>query len=176
MSRVRWEGDNLPAISRLVANYGTVRYDDLARSSLLIVAKEFAKEGSVEVLREVGIPVNLGDIIHVKLGTDGISDGIGIERPPNVGDDGEITWTGENPFDVAMFVRKHELSVSMNGRELILKESAAAKQAQGPHEAARRAAGVLAGSDNYVRMRVGDKLLLNGGKLFLSRAGKDHRA
>ena len=175
--KIQWQGDNLQAVERVLSRYGSVRYHDASRKSLSIVAKSFqSKGGDVEVLEDVQVVVELGDTVHYKPGSDGLTDSIGVERPPDPGDDGEIVWTGDNPFDIAMFVRKHELTISMNGDEIILKESDVAKRAQQPNEQTRRATGVLSGTDAFIRMRRGDKLILKGGCLFMSRVGQEHRA
>lgn len=175
--KIQWQGDNLQRIEQLLAPYGSVRVHDHGTKALRIVAKEFARQGEgVEMLSDVDIFVNLGDTICYRRGLDGMSDQIGIERPPDPGDDGEITWTGQNPFEVSMFIRKHDLSVSMNDRDLILKEGKAAREAQQANTEIRRSVGVLTGTDSFIRMHVGDKLILKGGCLFMSRAGKDHRA
>lgn len=175
--KIRWEGDNLKSIEQMLERYGTVRYHDASRRSLRLVAKEFsAQGGAVEQLQDVELVVELGDIVHYRRGTDGMTDSIGIERPPDPGDDGEITWTGENPFDVVMFIRKHDLSISRAGDDLILKEGGAARRAQERNAEIRRVASILSSKDEYIRMRRGDKLILQRGCLFLSRVGVEHRA
>jgi hypothetical protein len=174
--KLQWQGDNLHAVQRLLVAYGTVRYLDFGRRSLQIVAKEFAKAGGVDSIEDVALVVELGDTLHYRPGTDGMSDSIGIERPPYDGGEGEITWNGANAFDISMFVRKHDMTVRMSGDDLILKESQAAKRAQEPNAAARLATGVLSGSDNFIRMRRGDKLLRRNGCIFMSRSGRDHQA
>jgi hypothetical protein len=153
--KIRWEGDNFRAIEKLLEPYGTVRYHEHGHCSLRIVAKEFAQQaGGVEMLQDAEMVVELGDTLHYRRGADGMSDSIGIERPPDSGDDSEIVWTGNNPFDIAMFVRKHDRTVRMNADDLILKRD---------------------GADDFIRMRRGDKLVLKGGSLFMSRVGVDHR-
>jgi hypothetical protein len=154
MNAVRWEGDNLPAIERLVAPYGSVRYENHGAKSLMIVAKEFAREGEIEALQESAIVVNLGDTIRYEPGTDGLTDRIGVERLPNAGPPEEVRWTGGNWFEIARFVQQNDVRVNVEGFDLAL------------HTPGR----------DTVRMRRGDKLLKRGGKLFMSRAGKDHRA
>jgi hypothetical protein len=152
--KIQWVGDNLPAIQKALASYGTVEISDASRCVLSIHAQETHGGGFVA---GSAIQVFLGETIEVRRygGKEVHTDSVGIHRLPNAGNPEQVTWTGENAKSVAAFVLAHDVRIESFGAALKLKTRDV---------------------DGFVLLRRGDRLLKNGGCLFMSRAGQDHRA
>lgn len=144
--KIQWLGENIAAIEAALHHHE---------------CRVFVEDGGRKTLSIVGVmglnvTLNLGDTLEINLGLDGVFDSIGVHRIP-VGDDGdpEVMWTGENAFAVKAFVQQHDTRVEVRGPDLLLHTE----------------------GDSVVRLRRGDKLIRRGGRyLFMSRAGKEHRA
>lgn len=82
-------------------------------------------------------------------------DRLGVLRPATAAPDPEITWTGNNVEPMAQFLGGFEIRVELFGNTLFIHD--------------------LHGREKPARVNPGDKLIKHGGRVIVSKAGKDHR-
>jgi hypothetical protein len=132
---VQWKGDNLLEVERLLYSHEAVA----------------TKHGDVLVItgEGLGIMLNLGD----QLVLDG--DQLGVIRPPSKVPDPEITWDGNNVFEMSRFLADFEVWCELKGNTLYI------------HDQARR--------EKPACLNPGDKLINRNGMPVVSKAGVHHR-
>jgi hypothetical protein len=131
----QWRGDNLAEIQTLLRRHDAVaeKYGD----QVLITGEGLA------------LTLNLGDQVVVS------GDQLGVIRPATKTPDPEVTWTGDNVFEMSRFLSDFEVRCELFGRTLFIHD--------------------LQGREKPARLDPGDKIISRNGTPVVSKAGQHHR-
>ncbi len=132
---VQWKGDNLPEVQNLLRDHEA----------------HATKLGEVCYITAEGLNIKLdpGDQI-IRSG-----DQLGVIRPVTKAPDPEITWDGNNVFEMSRFLCEHQVRCELRGYTLYIHD--------------------LRGIEQPAGLEPGDKIINRNGMLVVSKAGRDHR-
>lgn len=132
---VLWRGDNLAEVERLLQEH---------HASVL-------KNGDrLEILAEgLCVTLNLGDQLVLE------GDQLGVVRPATKVPDPEVTWDGNNVFEMSRFLSAFEVRCELKGHTLFIHD--------------------LLGREKPARIDPGDKIISRNGTPVVSKAGQHHR-
>lgn len=132
---VQWKGDNLSEVEHLLRDH----------------------EASATKLGEVCYIMGEGLSIKLEPGDRIILDGdqLGVSRPAMKLPDPEVTWTGNNVYEMSRFLSDFQVGCELRGNTLYIHD--------------------LRGREKPARLDPGDKLINRNGTPVVSKAGRDHR-
>lgn len=130
----QWNGDNLAELQHLLRLHDATaaKYGD----QVLITGEGLA------------VTLNLGDQVVIS------GDQIGVIRPATKTPDPEVTWDGNNVFEMSRFLSAFEVRCELKGRTLFIHD--------------------LRGIEKPARIEPGDKVISRNGTPVVSKAGKHH--
>ena len=135
LQTIRWNGENLAEVKRLLQMH----------------TANASKHGDILCITDegLGITLNLGDELLLN------GDQLGVRRPVTNVPDPEITWDGNNVFEMSRFISGWKVRCELKGNTLYIHD--------------------LSGREKPACLNPGDKLIDRNGTPVVSKAGRDHR-